>query len=76
VAQEDKWVLVVHPTMFRGEEKFQYYYVVPDQHLIAWIEELNGYLLFRDCVLPSEWEHKSKYVVFELIFSLRLIVIM
>ncbi|KAG2087840.1 hypothetical protein BD769DRAFT_1396427 [Suillus cothurnatus] len=58
VAQENKWVLVVHPTMFRGEEKFQYYYVVLDQHLIAWIEELNGYLLFWDCVLPSEWEHK------------------
>ncbi|KAG2133397.1 hypothetical protein BD769DRAFT_1665667 [Suillus cothurnatus] len=39
--------------MFRGEEKFQYYYVVRDQRLIAWIEELNGYLLFWDCVLPS-----------------------
>ncbi|KAG2155194.1 uncharacterized protein EDB93DRAFT_1101784 [Suillus bovinus] len=58
VTQEDVWILVVHPTMFRGEEKFQYYYVVLDQHIIAWIEELNGYLLFRDCVQPSQWEHK------------------
>ncbi|KIK34657.1 hypothetical protein CY34DRAFT_17569 [Suillus luteus UH-Slu-Lm8-n1] len=57
-AQEDAWILVVHPTMFRGEEKFQYYYVVPDQHIIAWVEELNSYLLFRDCVQPSQWEHK------------------
>ncbi|KAG2352865.1 hypothetical protein BDR07DRAFT_1383805 [Suillus spraguei] len=58
VAQEDGWILVVHPTIFRGEEKFQYYFVVPDQHIIAWTEELNGYLLFRDCIQPSQWEHK------------------
>ncbi|KAG1766098.1 hypothetical protein EDD22DRAFT_950804 [Suillus occidentalis] len=44
--------------MFRGEEKFQYYYVIPDQHIIAWVEELNGYLLFQDCIQPSQWEHK------------------
>ncbi|KAG1893337.1 uncharacterized protein F5891DRAFT_1196569 [Suillus fuscotomentosus] len=57
-AQEDGWLLVVHPTMFMGEKRFQYYYVVPDQRIIAWLEELNGYILFREGVNPSKWPHK------------------
>ncbi|KAG1794064.1 uncharacterized protein BJ212DRAFT_1490174 [Suillus subaureus] len=57
-AQEDGWILVVYPTTFMGEKRFQYYYVVPDQRIIAWLEELNGYILFRECVIPSKWPHK------------------
>ncbi|KIK31910.1 hypothetical protein CY34DRAFT_111188 [Suillus luteus UH-Slu-Lm8-n1] len=41
-----------------GEERFQYYYVVPDRHVIAWLEVLNGELLFGECIQPSEWNHK------------------
>ncbi|KAG2351837.1 hypothetical protein BDR07DRAFT_1385238 [Suillus spraguei] len=37
-AKEDGWVLVVYPTIFMGEERFQYYYVVPDHQIIAWLE--------------------------------------
>jgi hypothetical protein len=59
VANRDEWVLVVYPTMFMGEERFQYYYVVPDRCIIAWPEKLDGYLLFRECIKPSEWRHKS-----------------
>ncbi|KAG2053006.1 hypothetical protein BDR06DRAFT_1009118 [Suillus hirtellus] len=57
-ANEDGWILVVLPTIFMGEERFQYYYVVPDQHIITWLEDLNGELLFGECVQPSEWRHK------------------
>ncbi|KAG2113384.1 hypothetical protein DEU56DRAFT_761946 [Suillus clintonianus] len=55
---EDTWILVVLPTIFMGEERFQYYYVVPDQHIIAWLEDLNGELLFGECIQTSEWRHK------------------
>ncbi|KAG2152841.1 hypothetical protein DEU56DRAFT_908021 [Suillus clintonianus] len=58
-AQEDAWTLVVQPTLFMGEERFQYYYVVPGSRIITWLEDLDGYILFRACVKPSEWKHKS-----------------
>lgn len=61
-AKEDRWVLVIHPTIFMGEEKFQYYYVVPDRRIIAWLEDLNGSILFGECYKPSQWRHKSMYV--------------
>ncbi|KAG1892963.1 uncharacterized protein F5891DRAFT_986287 [Suillus fuscotomentosus] len=57
-AKEDAWTLVVQPTVFMGEERFQYYYVVPGSRIIAWLEDLDGYILFRACVKPSEWRHK------------------
>lgn len=56
---EDGWTLVVLPTIFMGEERFQYYYVVPDKQVITWLEDLNGQLLFGECIQPSEWRHKS-----------------
>ncbi|KAG2739668.1 hypothetical protein P692DRAFT_201873011 [Suillus brevipes Sb2] len=57
-ANEDGWILVVLPTIFMGEERFRYYYVVPDQHVIAWLEDMNGEILFGECIQPSEWGHK------------------
>ncbi|KAG1858589.1 hypothetical protein C8R48DRAFT_775026 [Suillus tomentosus] len=57
-AKEDAWTLVVQPTIFMGEERFQYYYVVPGSRIITWLEDLDGYILFRACVKPSEWRHK------------------
>ncbi|KAG1879047.1 hypothetical protein F4604DRAFT_1923189 [Suillus subluteus] len=32
--------------------------MVPNQHIIAWLEDLNGKLLFGECIQPSEWRHK------------------
>ncbi|KAG1861373.1 hypothetical protein C8R48DRAFT_774120 [Suillus tomentosus] len=58
-AKEDSWVLVVQPALFLGEQRFQYYYVVPNCRTIAWLEDLNGILLFRECIKPSEWGHKK-----------------
>ncbi|KAG2737395.1 hypothetical protein P692DRAFT_20823778 [Suillus brevipes Sb2] len=55
---EDGWTLVVLPTIFMGEERFQYYYVVPHKQVITWLEDLNGELLFGECIQPSEWSHK------------------
>jgi hypothetical protein len=49
-ANEDGWVLVVYPTIFMGEERFQYYYVVPDYQVIAWLEDMDGCILFRECI--------------------------
>lgn len=44
---------------YRGEEVYQYYYVVHDLRIITWLEDLDGYLLFRECIQASEWRHKS-----------------
>src|SRR6267154_1854790 len=68
-ANKDGWTLVVLPMIFMGEERFQYYYVVPDQHVIAWQENLNGELLFGECIQPSEWRHKSMLPLPLLFFS-------
>ncbi|KAG2062948.1 hypothetical protein BDR04DRAFT_1164433 [Suillus decipiens] len=57
-AKEDGWVLVVYPTVFMGEDRFQYYYVVPDHQIIAWLEDIDGHILFGECVNPSKWRHK------------------
>ncbi|KAG1888492.1 hypothetical protein F4604DRAFT_1674179 [Suillus subluteus] len=48
----------VYPAIFMGEERFQYYYVVPDHHIIAWLEDMDGHILFGECVNPSKWRHK------------------
>ncbi|KAG2340572.1 hypothetical protein BDR05DRAFT_950298 [Suillus weaverae] len=57
-AKEDGWVLVVYPTIFMGEERFQYYYVVSDYQVIAWLEDMDGHILFGECIQPSKWRHK------------------
>ncbi|KAG1796341.1 uncharacterized protein HD556DRAFT_1307077 [Suillus plorans] len=57
-AKEDSWILVVEPIIFMGEERFQYYYVVPGSRIIAWLEDLDGYILFQPCVKSSTWKHK------------------
>ncbi|KAG0701245.1 hypothetical protein DFH29DRAFT_1000432 [Suillus ampliporus] len=56
--KEDEWVLVVHQVSYRGEEVYQYYYVVHDLHIITWLEDLDGYLLFQECIQASKWRHK------------------
>ncbi|KAG2072206.1 hypothetical protein BDR04DRAFT_1117056 [Suillus decipiens] len=56
-ANKDEWTLVILSTIFMGEERFQYYYVVPNKQVIAWLEELNGELLFGECIQPSQWRH-------------------
>ncbi|KAG1855285.1 hypothetical protein F4604DRAFT_1685768 [Suillus subluteus] len=50
--------LGVYPAIFMGEERFQYYYVVPDHQIIAWLEDMDGHILFGECVNPSKWRHK------------------
>ncbi|KAG1786647.1 hypothetical protein EV424DRAFT_1551381 [Suillus variegatus] len=57
-AKEDGWVLVVYPAIFMGEQRFQYYYVVPDHQIITWLEDMDGHILFGECVNPSKWRHK------------------
>jgi hypothetical protein len=56
-ANEDGWTLVILPMIFMEEERFQYYYVVSNKQFIAWLEDLNGELLFS--IQPSKWRHKS-----------------
>ncbi|KAG2124921.1 hypothetical protein BD769DRAFT_1388579 [Suillus cothurnatus] len=55
-ANEDGWTLVILPMIFMEEERFQYYYVVSNKQFIAWLEDLNGELLFS--IQPSKWRHK------------------
>ncbi|KAG1880679.1 hypothetical protein C8R48DRAFT_668093 [Suillus tomentosus] len=41
-----------------GTEIYPYYYVIPENHVIAWIELVNGYLLLEECTMVWHWNHK------------------
>ncbi|KAG0707426.1 hypothetical protein DFH29DRAFT_871454 [Suillus ampliporus] len=57
------WRELVHPLggtyYYNSNKRFQYYYAVPDCRVITWLEDLNGCLLFSECIKPSDWEHKN-----------------
>lgn len=55
----ENWFLVVDPMLVRGVEIYTYYYVVPENRIITWIEQVNGYLLFQECTMAWHWNHKS-----------------
>ncbi|KAG1850561.1 hypothetical protein C8R48DRAFT_778213 [Suillus tomentosus] len=55
---DNQWLLVVEPMVARGIEIYPYYYVVPENHIITWIEPVNGYLLFQECTTVWHWNHK------------------
>ncbi|KAG2753247.1 hypothetical protein P692DRAFT_20871015 [Suillus brevipes Sb2] len=54
----ENWFLVVEPILVRGMEIYTYYYVVPENRIITWIERVNGYLLFQECTMAWHWNHK------------------
>ncbi|KAG2029662.1 hypothetical protein BDR03DRAFT_987621 [Suillus americanus] len=45
------WQELVHP--LGGT-----YYHHITKHVIAWLEDMNGEILFGECIQPSEWGHK------------------
>ncbi|KAG1896721.1 uncharacterized protein F5891DRAFT_983321 [Suillus fuscotomentosus] len=53
-----QWLLVVEPILARGQEIYLYYYVVPENHIITWIEPVDAYLLFQECTAAWHWNHK------------------
>ncbi|KAG2136449.1 hypothetical protein DEU56DRAFT_913025 [Suillus clintonianus] len=53
-----QWLLVVDPISVGGTEIYPYYYVIPENRIIAWIEPLDGYLLFQECETAWNWNHK------------------
>ena len=55
----EHWLLVVEPTLARGTEIYPYYYVVPENRIITWTEPVDGYLLFQECTMAWQWNHKS-----------------
>ena len=54
-----QWLLVVEPILARGKEIYPYYYVVPENRIITWIEPVDGFLLFQECETVWHWNHKS-----------------
>ncbi|KAG1748519.1 hypothetical protein EDD22DRAFT_851025 [Suillus occidentalis] len=54
----ENWFLVVEPILVRGMEIYMYYYIVPENCIITWIERVNGYLLFQECTTAWHWNHK------------------
>ncbi|KAG0701806.1 hypothetical protein DFH29DRAFT_875620 [Suillus ampliporus] len=63
-AMYGNWQELVHPlggTYYYHSTK--YYYVVPDKQVIAWLKDLNGELLFGECIQPrleleaQYWKH-------------------
>ncbi|KAG1741382.1 hypothetical protein EDD22DRAFT_959048 [Suillus occidentalis] len=52
------WLLVVEPISVEGTEIYPYYYVVPEDRMITWIEPVDGYLLFQECTTAWHWNHK------------------
>jgi len=69
----EDWPLVVEPTPARGVELYRYYYVVPENQVITWIEPMDGYILFQECTMASQWDHKS-VLPFFVVWLLSLIV--
>ncbi|KAG2750664.1 hypothetical protein P692DRAFT_201864549 [Suillus brevipes Sb2] len=55
----EQWLLVVEPIFARGEEVYTYYYVVPEDRIIAWLEPVDAFLLFQECTTVSHWNHKK-----------------
>ncbi|KAG1874031.1 hypothetical protein C8R48DRAFT_769418 [Suillus tomentosus] len=53
-----QWLLVVEPIIARGQEIYLYYYVVPENRIITWIEPVDAYLLFQECTAVWHWNHK------------------
>ncbi|KAG1896198.1 uncharacterized protein F5891DRAFT_983717 [Suillus fuscotomentosus] len=53
-----QWLLVVDPMLARGEEIYPYYYVVPESQIITWVEPMDGYILFQQCMAARHWNHK------------------
>ncbi|KAG2108076.1 hypothetical protein DEU56DRAFT_920528 [Suillus clintonianus] len=51
------YLLVVEPIVVQEKEVYPYYYVVPENHIITWVEPVNGYLLFQES-MASHWNHK------------------
>ncbi|KAG1888763.1 hypothetical protein F4604DRAFT_1674388 [Suillus subluteus] len=41
-----------------GKNSFTHWVVVPNHRIIAWLEDLNGTILFSECYKPSQWHHK------------------
>jgi len=66
--KEDEWVLVIESI----DNTYTYYYVAPKHHTIAWIEPLDGYMLFRECATVNHWNHKSMLPFHTLFFLLEL----
>ncbi|KAG1817180.1 uncharacterized protein BJ212DRAFT_1299343 [Suillus subaureus] len=42
------YLLVVEPIVVQEKEVYPYYYVVPENYMITWVEPVNGYLLSRN----------------------------
>ncbi|KAG1721500.1 uncharacterized protein EDB91DRAFT_1088422 [Suillus paluster] len=53
-----EWLLIVELVLVGGEEIYPYYYVVPEKHIITWLELLDGYFLFQECTAVWHWNHK------------------
>ncbi|KAG2051219.1 hypothetical protein BDR06DRAFT_1061732 [Suillus hirtellus] len=43
----------------RGQEIYPYYCVVLEKHIITWLETVDGYLLFQECMAAWHWNHKK-----------------
>jgi hypothetical protein len=65
----EQWLLVVEPIFARGEEVYTYYYVVPEDRIIAWLEPVDAFLLFQECTTVSHWNHKSTLPFTVFLFS-------
>jgi hypothetical protein len=52
----------------RGEEVYPYYYVVPENQIITWVEPIDGYILFQEC-MAWHWNHKSTLVFTSLVLE-------
>jgi hypothetical protein len=62
-----EWLLVVDPVFARGTETYQYHYVVPENRIITWTEQVVGYLLLQGCTEMRHWSHRSTLAFYALV---------
>jgi len=53
------WFLVVDLILARGQEIYTYYCMDPTNCIITWLEPVDGYILFQECMAAWHWNHKS-----------------
>jgi len=62
LSQEEDWPIVVEPVMTTLNAcDYTYYIVDPERKIIAWLEPVDGTILFQECMGALKWNHKRTY---------------
>ena len=65
LSQQEYWPIVVEPVMTTLDVcDYTYYLVDLDRNIIAWLEPVDGTILFQECMGTLKWNHKRTFSLF------------